>query len=157
MLRVRSPITDARHAPGGFSLIELMIAVAIVAILLAVALPMFADSQRKSHRSDAFAALTAGQQAQERWRSNNATYGATTDLNLPTPTPGAGYYSIAVVTDSNTATGYVLTATAVAGTAQAGDSNCQVIAVRMNGGTINYGSSAGGSIDWSDTKRCWVR
>ena len=134
-----------------------MIAVAIVAILLAVALPSFTNSQRKSHRTDAFAALTAGQQAQERWRSNNATYGTTAQLSLPATTPPPGYYSIAVVDASNTETEYVLTATAVAGSAQAGDSDCQVIAVRMKAGNINYGSSSGGDIDWADTKRCWVR
>lgn len=51
-----------RPGPGplqqrGFTLIEVMIAVVIVAILVAVALPAYQNSIRKSRRSEAFAAL----------------------------------------------------------------------------------------------------
>ena len=70
-LLIRRP---PKPQPGGFTLIELVIAVAIVALLLAVALPSFMDSVRKSRRSDAYFALNAVVQAQERFRANNANY-----------------------------------------------------------------------------------
>jgi type IV pilus assembly protein PilE len=56
------------------SLIELMIAVAVAGILLAVALPAYQDSTRKGRRGDAFAAIAALQQSQERWRANSPEY-----------------------------------------------------------------------------------
>lgn len=140
----------------GFSLIELLIAMAVVAILLAVALPSFLNSQRKSRRIDAFNALTTAQQLEERWRSNNASYGAASDLGLA-GTSVSGYYAIAIVNGSNTGTGYTATATAVAGSSQAADAGCQVLAVMVNGGNVSYGSTSGGTIDWTDSQHCWVK
>lgn len=153
----------SHRRPGGFTLIELMITVAVVGILAAIAYPSFMDSIRKSHRTDAFAALSAVQQAQERWRSNQSAY--TTAL---TPLPSAsspglglnatsskGYYSINI--DAANATGYTVTATAASGTSQAADGNCKKLSVRMDRGNIDYGAAATGNPDWSDPHRCWAR
>ena len=82
--------TGAPEATRGFTLIELMIAVAVVSILVAVALPTFNDAIRKGRRSEAFAALSQVQQAQERWRSNNANYASNTQLTLPITPATAG-------------------------------------------------------------------
>ena len=57
--------TPLLRAGGGYTLIEVMIALAIIAILASVAMPSFFDSIRKSRRSEAVAALSAVQQAQE--------------------------------------------------------------------------------------------
>jgi hypothetical protein len=40
-------------------------------------------------------------------------------------------------------------------TSQAVDSHCTVLAVRMQGGNIGYGSGA--TIDWTDAYKCWAR
>jgi type IV pilus assembly protein PilE len=151
----------------GFTIVELMIAVLIVGVLLALAYPSFADQMRKSRRSDAIAALTSIQQAQERWRGNNPGY--TDVFNTATPpaaanglsasnTTASGYYNISIPTA--TAAVYVLVATAVASKSQAQDGNCKLIGIRNGIDRLQYGSGAL-LIDWTaaepDVGRCWAR
>ncbi|MGH8462452.1 MAG: type IV pilin protein [Stenotrophobium sp.] len=113
-----------QKAQAGFTLIELMIVVAIAAILATIAYPNYMNSIRKSRRQGAINALNAVQLAQERYRSNNPSYGALSDLvssfgsNISSPTQD-GYYTLSIT--NNTSTGYIATATAVAGTSQVGD------------------------------------
>lgn len=64
----------------GFTLIELMIVVAVVAILSAVAYPSYAEYIRRGHRSDAKAGLLQAQQWLER--------AATATGQYPTTLPG---------------------------------------------------------------------
>ena len=58
----------------GFTLIELMIVVAVVAILAAVAYPAYRDSVLKGRRAQARAALMELIQQQERYMTQNNTY-----------------------------------------------------------------------------------
>jgi type IV pilus assembly protein PilE len=148
---------------GGFTLIELMIAMAIVAILATVALPSFLDSLRKNRRAEAFSAMAAVQQAQERYRSNNAGYADTLALlgiTSTTSTP-KGYYTLQVVTAPATiTTTYTVSAVAVSGTSQAKDGNCRQMAVRASGGQLSYAGCASCSFvpaDFSETNACWAR
>ena len=142
---------------AGFTLIELMIAVAVVGLLLAVALPSFLDSIRKGRRSEAFSALANLQQAQERHRGNNATYASTlAALNVTTSTtaPG-GYYTLSIAT--STTTGYELMADS-ASSSQRNDGACAKLGVQVNGGTILYGScSSCSSFTWAASDTCWKR
>lgn len=149
----------------GFTLIELMVAVAVVGIIAAVAFPSYQGSIRKSRRSEGFAALSAVQQAQERWRGNNGSYANDGQLTLATTAvpPGlglaaatpTGYYAIAI--PDNSATGY--TATATASGSQAADTACAMISVRMNGGTLSYGSGVPPAAPavLTDAGRCWPK
>lgn len=144
----------------GFTLIELMIAVAIVVMLAAVALPSFLDSIRKSRRTEAFTAISAVQQAQERWRSNNASYAADlATLSLISPSGPAGYYTLSIVTDEATRpTEYIVSAVAVAGTSQAKDGACARLAARVAGGQITYaGCESCVSFSFSESNSCWNR
>ncbi|ALN20535.1 type IV pilin protein [Ectopseudomonas mendocina] len=60
----------------GFTLIELMIAVAIIGVLAAIAYPNYQQYQLKAGRSDGHAKLTQIMQAQERFYSQNQSYTA---------------------------------------------------------------------------------
>jgi type IV pilus assembly protein PilE len=118
----------SRPPVRGFTLVELMIVVAIVAILGMVAYPSFMTQVRKGRRADVVEAAARIMQAQERWRANNATY--TTDLtNLSvSSTSSKGYYTLALSAAS--ATGYTLTATGAG--SQASDTGCTSLTVTAN-------------------------
>lgn len=93
----------------GFTLIELMIVVAVVAILAAIAYPNFNDSVRKSRRGQAKADMAEMAQNLERWHTMNNTYvGA--DAKLPTQSPkeGTARYALKV---EGTQAGFTITAT----------------------------------------------
>ena len=84
----------------GFSLIELLMALAIAGILFAVALPAYNDYVVRSHRADAHGALLDISARQERFMAQNNTY--TTEvqgaggLNMGTSTSSAEYYDMSV-------------------------------------------------------------
>jgi len=123
----------------GFTLIELLIVVAVVGILAAIAIPAYSGYIQKSRRTDATVAIRAIQFAQEKYRGNNTSYGSLTDIGMSATTE-SGYYTIAV--SSETATGYLVTATAVAGKSQAADSGCTAIQLQQSAGSITTTPSA---------------
>lgn len=97
---------------SGFTLIELMIVVAIVSILAAIAFPAYNDSVRKSRRADAISVLTEAQNSLERYYTENGSYtGYTLASELQSSPKGSGttFYTIAVSTLN--AQDYTLTAT----------------------------------------------
>lgn len=117
---------------GGFTLIELMIVVSIVAILAALAYPSFSSQMRKSRRADAMESIMAIQQAQERWRSNNASYSTSLASLQRSGTSTNGYYTLSIA--SATGKSYQINANAVSGSSQAGDTGCTQLVVVVSTG-----------------------
>jgi type IV pilus assembly protein PilE len=127
----------------GFTLIELVIALTVVAILAAVAIPGYQSQMRASRRAEAREALMRIQAAQERWRSNNVAYAGSVAALGQAATSADGNYALAV-TGANAA-GYTATATAQA--KQASDSACAAITIVVAGNAMTYGP----------TNACWAR
>jgi type IV pilus assembly protein PilE len=149
---MNSNTLSARRAMVGFTLIELMIAVAIAGIVLAVALPAYQESTRKGRRADAFAAIAAIQQSQERWRANNPEY-STSVSGLGVTEPAL--YSLSI-SGSALATGYIVTA--VGRGSQANDKQCKKLSLQMVNGNISYAACEScGSFTYAATNPCWSR
>ncbi|MFO6422829.1 type IV pilin protein [Motilimonas sp. KMU-193] len=102
------------YKTAGFTLMEVMIVVAIIGILASIAYPSYQDYVKKSRRADAQAHLMKAALEQESWRITNATY-AGNFASLALATSNA-YYSFSVV--SNAASTYTLKATATTGKGQ---------------------------------------
>jgi type IV pilus assembly protein PilE len=136
----------------GFTLIELMIGVAVVGILTSVALPSFESQLQRARRTDALAATLHVQSAQERFRSNSAAYGSLADIGVPVRS-SAGYYTLQI--DAISADGYALRATA--GGLQARDKTCRHLRLTSNGMNPVYASGPDANVaNPADANRsCW--
>jgi type IV pilus assembly protein PilE len=78
----------------GFTLVELIIVVAIISILASIAIPAYNGYVETSRRSDGQAALMALAIAQEKWRASNPEYTSNmSDLNVGFKVSGADYLS----------------------------------------------------------------
>ena len=111
-----------RHAPTarptGFTLIEVMIVVAIVAILAAIALPSYNEYIRRGHRADARAGLLQAQQWLERAATATGVYPTSLPASRTWSGDGTKRYDIALAAG---ATNAAFTLTATPKGAQVGD------------------------------------
>lgn len=110
-------MNESRQA--GFTLIELMIAVAVVGILAAIAYPSYQEQVRQTRRAEVASVLLENAQLLERHFTRHGAYDTgAVPLATQSPTSGAAIYHIATVRGANT---YTLTATAASGGVMAGD------------------------------------
>lgn len=110
------PVPRATRSPRaraecGFTLIELMIAVAIVAILTAVALPSYRDSVRKSVRAEAQAFVQAVAGRQQQFLVDRRSYAATVaEVGIAVPANVAAAYTLSLTVDGGPPPGFTLQA-----------------------------------------------
>ena len=116
----------------GFTLLELMITVLIVAILAAIAYPSYQSYLARAYRSEAYTALNHWANLQEQYFLDQRHYaGDMTNLGAPANpfVTDAGHYRVQAVA---TATGFTLTATAL-DNQLALDSACSTLTLSSDG------------------------
>jgi len=114
----------------GFTLIELMIVVAVIGILAGIAYPSYTDYVIKSRRSDAKSAILNMQLAQEKWRANNISYTTSlSQLNVSNSSPD-GHYELDI--PMGTGNFYVVRARPASGGLQVGDTTCPSFTSNQN-------------------------
>jgi type IV pilus assembly protein PilE len=155
-LRFLRGAPSASADAGGFTLIELMVAVAILAILSAIAVPAYSDYILRSHIASATSGLSAASAQMEQYFQDNRTYAAVGALSPPCLTPAFSSSSDFTITcnaipstppamtaagmgPSSTATGYTIVAYG----------NTATVAGFM------YSYSSTGGATWSITGTTW--
>lgn len=157
MLSRRSPRPARCAGARAFTLVEMLMALGVVALLATIALPSLSEALHRTRRIEAVSSLAALQQAQERHRGTEAAY--TTDLAVlgwPEGLSASGAYALEVAQADET--GYRLVARATAGGSQSGDARCAVLAVQVQAGWVTRGSACGGCTlaePLADAPRCW--
>lgn len=141
---------DGPPAPRarGFTLIEVMITVAIIGILASIALPSYTDYLRRGRIPEATSNLQATYARMEQWFQDAKSYyaaGSTTNCGVALPT-GLKFFTFSCTPTSSTA--YVITAT--------GTSSMSGFVYTINQDGVR-GSTITGVGGWNaSTNNCWV-
>ena len=138
-----------RAQQAGLTLIELMVVVAVMAIVTAIAYPLYTTQTQKARRADAKIALETIAMAQERAYTVAGRYhllsAGTLQLQLPTALQSGdsnqGYYAITVTQGS--AQDFTATATPKSAGAQGGDAGkCASFSIDHLGAKSSTGSAS---------------
>ncbi len=128
----------------GFTLVELMIVVALVGILAAVSMSFYGNYITDANRTDGRMALTETVTSLEKCKALYSAYNsANCNVALPV-TSDEGLYTVAATAISGAT--FLLTATPVAGARQAGDTDCTTLTLTSSGIEGGTGANVG---------KCW--
>ena len=145
-LTVHATPGQRRQAARGFTLIELMVVVAVIGILSAMAYPSYAEYVRKSRRTDGKRALLEAAGAMEKYFSANLTYkGARLGSNgVYADRSPDGFYTLSLNPDP-TASTYALQAVPLGGQLR---DKCHTFTYNQ----LGVGGVSGGTLSARD---CW--
>lgn len=125
-------------AKNGFTLIELMIVVAIIGLLAAVGIPMYSDYVIRGKLAEGTSALSDGRVRMEQFFQDNRTY-----VGGPAPQASTNFTYAA---SNLTTTTYTLTATGIGGAAGF------VYTLDQANTRVTTGVPTG----WTASANCWV-
>ncbi|WDS37474.1 type IV pilin protein [Pseudoxanthomonas sp.] len=132
-----------RAGVTGFTLIELMITVAVIAILAAIAMASYNWAMVKSRRAAAVTCLQQGAQFMERYYTTNMSY---KDATVPTTCDGVSATFYTVSGGTPTASAFTITATP---TSKQNDTLCGTLTINQQGVRTASGTAA------SSPAQCW--
>ena len=132
----------------GLTLVELMVVVAVMAIIATVAYPMYTAQVQKTRRADAKIALESIAMAQERFYTVSGFYAGTlSSLQVSAAVQGGasdeGYYNVVVTNPGGT---QFFAATASGTGRQAGDTDCASFTINQQG--VKTATDGGGTNCW---------
>ncbi len=131
--------------PGGFTLIELMIVVAIVGILAAIALPSYNQYVVRGKLTEAYSNLLAMRVQSEQWFQDNRTY-----AGMPCSTTNARYFGYGC--SNLSATTYTITATGIAATDVAG----LAFSIDQSNARATVVTAPATTKGWAGNATCWI-
>jgi type IV pilus assembly protein PilE len=131
--------------PGGFTLIELMIVVAIVAILAAIALPSYNQYVVRAKLTEAYSNLLAIRVQSEQWFQDNRTYAGT-----PCSTTNGKYFTYGC--SNLSATTYTVTATGIAAT----DVDGMAFTIDQSNARATVVTAPATTKGWAGNAACWI-
>jgi type IV pilus assembly protein PilE len=127
-------VTTLKATPQhrGFTLIEILIAVAIVGILAAIAYPSYQSAMRKNNRAAAESYLGDVAQRQQQYLLDQRSYASdVSTLSVPIPASVTPYYTIDIVRGAGLPPSFTARATPIG--SQAGDLSGQKLTITNTG------------------------
>lgn len=117
----------------GFSLVELMVVIAIIAILASIGIPTYNNFILKSHRSEAKSELLSASNAADNFEIRNGSFPSGSNINsFYHANTQSGLYTLSY---SNTGSSYTITATAQG--SQTSDTPCTSMKLQVNGAIVD--------------------